>query len=570
MNAIRWSLATVCLSLLTACGGGGSGDDKKPDPLSTSYAVALSNSTSSIYGAQLDIVDPSSAKLLRSVQVDSSEAWLTTLSGVQSADGRSLTMQREVALYYIDGKRVRAVDLTRGSSTQSRQVSLLTDACRILWHIDSDFTAKDTWLAIVRAGTDGDCETSTDDEVALIRSGASATTAASVVPFSITGLVTIGRDAAGRLDRVITFERSAGQFAQWRVDGSTIQGSLVSDGGAIASNADVRWLGWLPGFQNRGMVQVDNTLRMLSWDATGATLSASRASGVVPFGPFIAADTSRLYVVSGQSSQVVLAFDGNGAATQVATLDADKGAATGLMVSTDALWVSQKDDSSATSPSTLTAIAKATGAAREVVRYDVPDGLPSDLRLTLFGVNGSRLVYVTPSDQDEDDAIAFHVIDNAYGSTRVLAPRAQGIGSQQAPTAVIGQTRDTTQLLWCDQGTPAAPAGCSAARFKGYNLATGAITSLGPKVLDADASAVVEYAFIGSLDGQSSLISTTAVSDPDGDFVPTLTTRLWQFTPDAANALTFVVGANSDGASSGSSGSSGGAVTSTLTFVTRE
>ena len=44
-------------------------------------------------------------------------------------------------------------------------------------------------------------------------------------------------------------------------------------------------------------------------------------------------------------------------------------------------------------------------------------------------MNGSRLVYATPSDQGEDEAIAFHVIDNANASTRVLAPRAQGIAA---------------------------------------------------------------------------------------------------------------------------------------------
>ncbi len=576
MNAIRWSVVTVCLSVLTACGGGG--PDKEPEadaPLSASYAVTQSDSTYSIYGAQLDIVDPSSAELLRSVQVDRADAWVTTLSRSLSADGRSLTMQHEVALYYIDSQRVRAVDLTRGSTTQPRQVSSLADACRVLWHLDSDLTGKDSWLAIVRAGADGDCETGADDEFALVHSSTAATDTANAGPFSLPDLVTSGYNAAGQLNRLITFERNEGQFVQWQpADG--LARSAVTNGGGIPANADVRWLGWLPGFQDKGIVQINGTLRMLSWNDAGATLSASLASGVVPFGPFVAADASRLYVVAGQTSQVILAFDSTGTATQVATLNEDKGAATALMVSNDALWVAQKDEAATTTPSTLTSIAKTTGDALVVDRYDVPDGLPSDLGLTLVGVNGPRLVYAKPADQDDDDAIGFHVVDSANGAPRVLAPRVQGIGWQQNPTALIGQTRAITQVIWCDIGTPATPTGCAATRFKGYNLATGVITPLGPQMLNADASAVVEYAFIGSQDGQSALISTTAVSYSDNNFVSNVTTRLWQFKPDVANSLRFIVGTSSSGASSGSSGgssggsTSSGSVTSTLTFVTSE
>jgi hypothetical protein len=575
VNKIRWLLAAMCMGLLTACGGGGGGEpDKREDPaLPANYMVALSASTSNDSGAQLDIVDPNTAERLRSVSIDSEDAWLTTLSRSQSADGRSLTMQHEAALYYIDDKRVRAVDLTRGNATQSRQVSSLTDACRILWHVDSDLTGKDSWLAVVRAGNNGQCETSGDDQYALVHSSTAATESANAGPFSLADLVISGRNAAGQLNRLITFERSLGSLVQW-VPNNGLAASAVVNGSGIPANADVRWLGWLPGFQDRGIVQVGGALRMLSWTDAGSTLSAIQASNVVPYGPpFVTADANRLYVVAGQTSQVILAFDSTGNVTQVATLDAAKGAATELMASADALWVVQKDEASLTAPSTLTAIAKATGVAREADRYEVLNGLPSDLGLMLVGVNGSRLVYSRPSDQDDDEAVAFHVIDHASATPQALVARAQGMGVQLAATALVGQARATTQLFWCDMGTPAVPVDCSATRFKGYNLATGAVTSLGPQVPNADASAAVDFAFIGSPHGLSSLVSTLREEDI-GASASTMTTRLWQFKPDMAHSLTFVARDSGTYTWSGNGGGSGstssGSVTSTLTFVTGE
>lgn len=573
MNAIRWSLVTVCLSLLTACGGGG---DKPPPPaaeapLSPSYVVALSGDTNDLFGYRLDIVDPSNAQRLRSVQIDRDDAWLTTLSRSQSSDGRTQTQQHEAALYYVSGKRVYAIDLTRGESTQSRQVSSLADACRILWHIDSDLGGKDSWLAIVRAGADADCETGSDDAYALVHSSTAPGDTANGGPFSLADLVTSGRNAAGQLNRLITFERGEGQFVQWQ-PGNGLARSAVANGSGIPANADVRWLGWLPGFQDRGVVQINGNLHMLSWTDSGATLSASQASGVVPFGPFVSADASRLYVIAGQSSQAILAFDSTGAATEVAALDADQGAATELLVGADTLWVVQKDDSAPTTPSVLTAFAKATGAPREVDRYDVPVDLPSDISLMLAGVNGNRLVYAKPSDLNEDDPIALYVVDHGAALPRELAPRAQGIGWHLAATALVGQSRATTHVFWCDIGTPSTPVDCSASRFKSYNLASNTMVSLGGHLTDTDATAAVDIAELSNFYSQSSLISTVTEDYSGGSSTPTITTRLWQFKPDAANSLTFIVGASGAGASSGSSGgsTSGGTITSTLTFVTSE
>lgn len=560
MKSIRWSLMAACVSLLTACGGGGGGGEKPPlrqdtsgeipvePPIvttpSASYAVIISDSTTNLYGYQLDIVDPSNAMLLRSIPIDEYDAWRTTLSRTQSSDGRTQTYKHETALYFVNGHRVHAVDLTRGSSTLPRQVSSITDACRILWHLDSDLGGKDSWLAIVTAGTDADCSTSNDNAFALVHSSLPATTAASAVPFNLAGLVTAGRNAAGVLESLITFEPSVGQFVHWRLDSSGAHPTAVSHGNGFSANADIRWLGGVPGFRDRGILEVDGTLRMLTWDSLGATLSASLASGVVASGtagPLVAADDTRLYVIVQEPGQVILAFDGTStAAFRVAPLDAAKGDATELVVSSDAVWVVQKDLAAPTAPSTLTSFTMFSGMSRQLDRYEVPTGLPTDIGLTLVGVNGTRLVYAKPSDTDDDDPVALYAIDHIVASPRLLAARVQGIGTHLASTALVGQARATTHLFWCDIGTPVAPVDCTAARFKDYNLDTGIVTSLGQHLVGADASAVLDVAHLGNDHGLNAIITAARVDYLSGSGSPTLTTTLWQFKPDTSGSLTLI------------------------------
>lgn len=558
MKTIRWAVVAACLSLLAACGGGGGGG-KKPNPTpqaetptetppevvpqSATYAVVLSDAVDTPYGYQLDIVDPSTAQLLRSIRIDQYDAWRTTLSRQQSSDGRSLTYQHEAALYYVYGQRVYAVDLTRGSSTQPRQMSSIADACRILWHVDSDLSGEHSWLAIVRAGNDADCATSSDDAFALIPSNLPATTAADPVPFNVAQLVTVGRNAAGGLESLITFEPVFSQFVHWRLDSLGAHPTSVSNGNGFSANADIHWLGMVPGLRDRGILEINGSLRMLTWDGLGATLSANLASGVVANGShglLVATDSTRLYVIAQEPGQAIFAFDGTSTASRIAALDATKGDATELLVNSDAVWVVQKDQAAPNAPTTLTSFTKSAGMSRQLDHYEVPTGLPLDIGLSLAGVNGTQLVYAKPSDLDDDDPVALYVVDNIGASPRLLAARVLGIGTHQAPTALIGQARDVTRLLWCDLGTPSSPVDCTAARFKGYNLLTGTVTALGQHLVGADASALLDFAHLGNNHGLNAFITTARMDYPAGGGSPSLTTTLWQFKPDTAGSLSLI------------------------------
>ncbi|MFY9478052.1 MAG: hypothetical protein WAQ08_10395 [Aquabacterium sp.] len=551
MNTIRWTMVAACLSLLAACGGGdggGGGKKPKPDPqsetpssLSAAYEVALSYDED-----YLDIIDPSTANVLSSVPVSGFERWRITLSMSQSSDGSTQTYRHAAMLYYLDGK-VQAVDLARGSSTTPRQVSSITNACRILWHIDSDLTGKNSWLAIATKGTDNLCDTS-DDALVLVNSSMSAVTAPNTGTFNPAGLITTGRDAAGNLQSLITFEPSVGRFVHWRLDSSGPYPTIESNDLPFPASADIRWLGLVPGHRDRGIVQVEGTLRMLSWTSTSATLSPTLISGVVPDGPFIATDNNRLYVVRALPSPALIAFDGSGnIPPPMLPLDTSKGDPTQLMVNGDTMWVVQQDTTLATAPSTLTGFNKTTGASREVDRYEVPDGMPADLVMRLAGVNGTRLVYTKPSE-DEDDDISLHVIDNASAAPRLLAGRAFHIGAQAERTATVGQFSDATYLLWCDKGTASTPVDCSASRFKSYNMATGTVIALGQNITTTDALAVLDSARLADIYAQHPLITTQY---PDGT-----TTTLWQFKPDLAGSLKFVIGRGSSSAGSSPSASS--------------
>lgn len=569
MNAFRWGVMAACLSLLTACGGGG-GDDKKPPPtpqsqtptevqLSASYTAALSENVQD-GGYQLDIVDPSHADLLRSIAIDGPDAWRTTLSRQQSSDGRTFTYQHEVALYYLQARKVYAVDLRRGGSDQSRQLSSVADACHIVWQLDSDLSGSASWLAIARAGADGDCGTS-DDNLALIHSGTTATTAPDPMPFNLERVIAPGHDAQGVLNSLVTFEPSRGGFVHWRLDSTGAHDSPVINGSGFNANAEVYALGQVPGFQDRAIVQIDGSLRLLTWTSAGATLSPSLASGVVQYASAVTADSTRLYVATELPSRRLLAFDGSGTTPSSAPLDTTRGEAIELMVSDEAVWIVQKAAALAMAPSTLTAFNKATGTPREITHYAVPAGRPTELGIRLAGVDGTRVVYSIPSE-DEDDAISLNVIDHAAATPRVLAARAFGMGYQVPRTTLIGQFSRTTHVFWCDMGTTSSPVDCSATRFKSYKLSTNTVISLGQGLVGSDATAVLDSAIIAGAHGLSTQIGTVRRTYT-GSTLQSLATRLWQFDPDIAGSLTFIAGASFDTA--GSSGSSNsGTITSPI------
>jgi hypothetical protein len=561
MNTIRWAVVAACLGLLAACGGGGGGGKKPPTPqsetpteappqttLSATYMVAASPD-----GRDLAVIDPSNQRLVDSIDIDQNEdAWATARARSQSSNGLTQTDLHETALYYIQDKQVQALDLTRSSSAITpKQISSITDACGIFWQIEGDLTGKDSWLAIKRAGSDAQCGTN-DDDFSLVHSSWSASTAPEAVPFNLAGLVTVGRDAAGRLESLITFEPAYGRFGHWRLDSNGPHPTAETNGHTFPANAYIRWLGLVPGHRDRGIVQVDDSLRLLSWTNSSTTLSSSLATSDIPYGnsdPYVTADASRMYVITEQSGwQIVRAFGATGPAVLIATLDADKGAAIELKVSSDAVWVVQKDDIAPGTPSTLTAFDKVTGAWREEDHYEVPPSLaPAELSLKLMGVHGSKLAYTKPSE-DEDDDVSLYLIDHVGATPQLLADRAYGIGAHVGHTALLGQPFEATHLLWCDKGTLSLPVNCTPLRFKSYNLATGAVTALGQGVSDDEASAVLSAATTADLEGFHPLI--TAEHDDMS------TTTQWLFKPDVAGSLRFIIGRGSSSAGSGSSGSS--------------
>ena len=364
------------------------------------------------------------------------------------------------------------------------------------------------------------------------------------VPFNLDGLITPGRDAAGRLHSLITLEQSVGRFVHWQLDSSGAHYSIETNNVSIP-NVYTRWLGQVPGHHDRGIVQIGDALHMLSWTSTSATLTPSLASGVSA-GAIFATDDSRLYVVRTQPSLAILTFDGS-STTLPTPLDAGKGDVTGLMASIDAVWVVQRNLSLPRTVSTLTGFSKTTGVAREVDQYEVPPGTLPFLALELVGVNGNRLAYTKPID-DHDYDTSLHVIDNGGATPRLLVERGAGVGIQVERTAVIGQSFNAARLIWCDKGTASTPVDCTALRFKSYNMATGAVTALGQNVTDPDASAVLESAYLADTHAQQPLITTQY---PDGT-----TTTLWQFKPDVAGSLKFVIGRGSSSAGGSSSSSS--------------
>lgn len=525
-HAAFGAAAALCLALLSGCGGGGGGSPRAtPAQASLGYTVAVTSDWSTgSYGQRLNVLDPDNASVLRSIAIGDSN-WVITRAVTPGDGGLSHTQLAEAALYYLKDGRLQAINLQRGASTAPRQVSSLAQGCTIAWNVDSNASGQDSWLAVVMAGPDGDCDTALDNTAALVQSGATASSAPIPAPFSPGALLTTSRSASGALERLVTFSLFEGKLVQWLLEPSGPRAIDVVNGGGITWGTPVRWLSPAPGSISQGLVQVGNTVRTLSWSGAVMTLSGPVLSTSTPADQTLSAlDGQFLYVVA--NGDQIWKINAAGAASLLATLDTDDGDVTELRSTASALWVVQAD----APRTTLTSVVKASGQTRQVATYTVPAGLPDDIGITLAAVSGERLVYGVPSDVDDDDNASIYVVASATAAPTLLVARSVGGGVRTGPVVKLGQEQDATHLMWCELiGT--AP-DCTTAGFKSYELATGRLVSL-----SADASQVWESPEIADLAGQQRFITATRWASNEAD----TPIGLWQFKPDTAGSLTRIV-----------------------------
>lgn len=532
-----WSV--VASALLSGCGGGSTEDTRtiiklprdKP-VIPESYTVAVTEDLrNGQYAYRLNLVDPIKGQVLQSLAVDDEADWSIASRSAVSADGLSSQQLADVELYFLEGGRIKALDLALSNAAPTaRQVSTVRNACDIYWSIPANTSADNTWLAVTVADAGGSCQNAyAQRRFALVNSSMDATEAPVASPFNPADLFALGRRADGTLEWFLTFNATQGKLVQWALDGTGATPSDVAGGTGIPVNADVRLLNHAPGSTSKVYLQIDadgdgqGELRAVSRSAGTMSLSASLGSfAMTHFAP--AVDAERMFFISDGQVYTVNLQD---QVETLASLNQTLGAAVEALSTDKALWVVQFDGTL----TTLSSIDKTSGTVRQVAQHQAPaDASITTSAISIVGIGGDRVVYTLPAAADSD-MLAYYTVANASDPTPWrLTSRAYAVGARDNPAARLGNSTNQTHVFWCDVAH--ALDACRTARLKSYHLASGTVTEPGAH-LGAEGQEPWDSVMIWTLGLQGDIVSTATFDTGSS----ALLTGLWQFTIGTSNSL---------------------------------
>lgn len=487
-------LLTACMDDSTNGPASGASPSSVGNPSSennsaVNYLYASTNVTDgsgNFTGQQINLVDPGTGTLLKSVAVDTSSTQMAAQAFTVSSDGLSTQAGNDVVLYYTNGGKVYALGLSKPASPgNGQQVSSETQACGLIKVIPKDASATQSWLLISTAGADGQCDTVSDNEVKLASSDASGATAATVVGNSSQEirLIDTQRDGTGKLVNVIASVRVSALDSNG--NSHTVSTKLVaisaSTGaqtdvvnGSIASVQDsndttksviptVSFFGRVAGSSNQIYVRVGQDVRVLSWASGAPTLQPSVVTTLNSADvPFVHTDEQATYVVDGSSVKVLKA----NAATSVLTsaLPATAVVQAGSVMSTSALVLITRDGDNFG----LQVVGKGGGTATSVSWS--PDTLPK-----VEAINGDVLVLSAASAAASDvKLMRFNAATPGTAPASVSgANHVHVIATVHSATTTLSGETAGTHVVWCD-----ATSACDASKVNSYQVAAGTNLSL--------------------------------------------------------------------------------------------
>jgi hypothetical protein len=362
----------------------------------------------------------------------------------------------ESAAYFVQNGQVYRVGLKKTEATVARRVSSITTAC---WVSQTDLLNSDEtgWLGVMVAGPSGVCGTFNDRTV-YVRPTDSESTAPVVLPEGVMLLSALPDPSFTHAIFMLVSDSRSGvdKLTLYRPDltpAADVAGGEAASGTRMLSSFPV------PG---RHWVAVNNQLKVLTWNSSGATLSPAVLPSFAWHTPSLV-DAEALYFVDGFKIQRIT---NEGALQTLATLNAGLGSQIYLKgLAPNHLVVSQTFDSS--DGTSLIAVPKRGGTA-----VTVGGG-------RALGISGNTLYFEFASDAFTPPVSAVYkvTLDGTPRSNvgQNARGRAQAISSR---TFSDTNDRKIDGVLWCE-ATPASAVNCANGTVKMLDARTGTVTTLG-------------------------------------------------------------------------------------------
>lgn len=522
----RWrhACSLVAISLvLTACGGGGSDprktaiDDRTRQAADArkaadaAYLVIDSNpSQSGSKPHKLHLVDPNTGVVFLSIDIGQHGSYELAGAFTPSANGQGGLRENASVLFFIrehdNGQRqLFTASLVGTQAGVETRVSSLADACSIKEAQPARLDAIATWLRVLTAGSDHDCEQGQDNQYVFVRSDFASSADPVVSPFGAEEVLAWEYNAQGELTWIYGYVPQLGALRA--VNATTAEIREVTGG---FTGQPVRAFSQYPGNANKVLVRVDRTVRALSWLNGVATLGATITTLADPYEHVLAVDDQGVYFTEGLMVQRIGA---QGTASTLTSLPSSGGQQVQVIAQTPtSLLVGQGLGDSSSSPSSgsggvsspapalpdslLWVVAKNGATANRLV-----ETLPGTVGGFVAGVSGETVVYGTTTESSSSRGyvtlkrfvanVALQEPTTVASGIRYLS----GFSSRQVDAYGDGAT---AYLLWCDVAGQAN--NCRADRLRSYSLATGELVNLGPLSLAADSPAWELYGDIDYAD----------------------------------------------------------------------
>lgn len=560
-NGLRVAGMTLLSALaLTACGGGGgapapadngslpsntgggsgtgSGGSNTPST-STSQSVfrvsETSQSTSTGSTRQLVVVDSRNHTAVLKLDLPAHSAagadWYVSDRYTAASDGASAHIDGASQLYVIQNRHVARVDL-RGTTVGTAQtVSSISDACGFArtGFIELGLDGTQSWLEVVTAGPDGQCDQTIDNGVTLVDSNASPTQAG--IQGGSNGLElieTVQDSLSSPATGILALDRSTAKLGVYSTDLKTVLYPVAVSDHAVQKNERAQSIGHMPSAPFQALIQLGSSLYVSSISNGQMVLGSPVLQLATPESyPRTTADSQNLYLANGTD---LIVISPTGSMSKLGNLAAAAGRVSGMWVSQSSVLVQQTLDT--TQPgtnATLTAFSKSNGTATVLAQGASPSdgqvvGVVNDtvfFRQTGTNPNASWLsdIFKTTAQGGTPTSLATGVYISAYMWSPQI--RLSGI--------------DVLQVVWCEPLSGATD--CSNAPLLSYNLSTGQKLTLGTVPLDAGWTNVVAYASNEPFAARTNLMELWRYGGPPAygqDVV------LWTYNADTANSLAKV------------------------------
>lgn len=572
------SLLCAGLSLLSACGGGGS--DKPADPkvdLTPSATAATFSmietrlkDVSGLTRIKLNVVDLRTGTVARSYdlvnELHSDEyptpEWDATAQYKVDADGLGGQQSGISQMLFIQQRKVMALDLGASTLGTARQISSLANACAI--DRDNVYLTPDgqrVWMRITTAGPDADCSKRDDNQIALISTDMSALDG-SVASGTSSGLALIAPlpETTGQSSGVLVLNRDTRTVS---VYDNTLKTKLyevtVPDHTPVSTEV-ARLLASSPADRQQALIQLGGSVYLADWRGAQLQLGTPVTSvDATVKHPVVIKDTDTFYLGFGNQGLAINAVGTPVAATfefppTLGDIVDAWPTASGLVVK-QAIRTASATSGTGTSSSTSTSSGTVTSTITPATPAVASPGLQastlwsfnklegtyfmlasgvagSTLELDIEGVYGDTVFFSRPNASS-----LWRDVNKVNATTGVATTIASNVGivdHVMNPRLRPGSD-SVKQLVWCEPGSLST--GCASSKLVAHDLATAQATVLGNIDVSSGWLSSRLFGVRNTWVGRNSLLELVRFNTTG------YTSDIWMINPDTAGSLSAVTAA---------------------------